>query len=163
MNYGWEEQSFSYGGYKDLKISPGRRLSDSKCSAGGESPYRCFRHWDMRFQRKHCGQDFCIQPGREDLRFCRKIRVFIIDGAHNRDAAQYLKRIRGTVFPWKEGFSYIMGVFKDKEYEDDHPDQTCRTCQCGCDLQLRHREIRGHCRQKNLLEVWKTYQFQCRC
>ena len=42
--------------------------------------------------------------------------VFIVDGAHNEDAARQLRRTLETYFP-KKRLIYIMGVFKDKEYE----------------------------------------------
>lgn len=42
--------------------------------------------------------------------------VLIVDGAHNEDAAKQLRKTLETYFPGKR-FIYIMGVFKDKEYE----------------------------------------------
>ncbi len=42
--------------------------------------------------------------------------VFIIDGAHNEDAAKRLKETLEAYFPGKH-FIYIIGVFRDKEYE----------------------------------------------
>lgn len=42
--------------------------------------------------------------------------VFIVDGAHNEDAAIQLRKTLEACFPGKR-FIYIMGVFKDKEYE----------------------------------------------
>lgn len=42
--------------------------------------------------------------------------LFFIDGAHNADAAMRLRESLEAYFPGKH-FIYIMGVFKDKEYE----------------------------------------------
>ncbi len=42
--------------------------------------------------------------------------VFIVDGAHNEDAARQLRETVEAYFPGKR-LIYIMGVFKDKEYE----------------------------------------------
>lgn len=42
--------------------------------------------------------------------------LFFIDGAHNEDAARRLKESLRAYFPGKH-FIYIMGVFRDKEYE----------------------------------------------
>ena len=42
--------------------------------------------------------------------------IFIVDGAHNEDAARRLRESVETYFPGKK-LIYIMGVFKDKEYE----------------------------------------------
>lgn len=42
--------------------------------------------------------------------------LFFIDGAHNADAAKRLRETMEEYFPQKR-FIYIMGVFRDKEYE----------------------------------------------
>jgi dihydrofolate synthase/folylpolyglutamate synthase len=42
--------------------------------------------------------------------------LFFIDGAHNEDAAKRLRESLETYFSGKR-FLYLMGVFKDKEYE----------------------------------------------
>lgn len=42
--------------------------------------------------------------------------TFIVDGAHNEDAARQLRHTLEAYFPEKR-MIYIMGVFKDKEYE----------------------------------------------
>ena len=42
--------------------------------------------------------------------------LFFIDGAHNEEAARRLRESLETYFPEKH-FIYIMGVFRDKEYE----------------------------------------------
>lgn len=43
--------------------------------------------------------------------------LFIIDGAHNEDAARRLRETLEVYFPEKQ-FIYIVGVFRDKEYEE---------------------------------------------
>jgi dihydrofolate synthase/folylpolyglutamate synthase len=53
-------------------------------------------------------------PGRFTC-LCRE-PLFFIDGAHNEDAARRLRESVETYFPGKR-FFYIIGVFKDKEYE----------------------------------------------
>lgn len=42
--------------------------------------------------------------------------LFIVDGAHNEDAAWQLRKTLETYFPRKR-LIYLIGVFKDKEYE----------------------------------------------
>lgn len=42
--------------------------------------------------------------------------LFFLDGAHNEEAAKRLRESLETYFPGKR-FLYIMGVFRDKEYE----------------------------------------------
>ena len=49
----------------------------------------------------------------------RKNPVFIIDGAHNEDAAIKLRTSIERYFKGKE-IQLIMGVFQDKEYEKDY-------------------------------------------
>ena len=46
----------------------------------------------------------------------QKNPVFVIDGAHNRDAAKVLRQSIDLYFAGRKIF-YIMGMFKDKEYE----------------------------------------------
>lgn len=53
-------------------------------------------------------------PGRFTL--LGKEPLFFIDGAHNEDAARRLKESIDTYFPELK-WIYIMGVFKDKEYD----------------------------------------------
>jgi dihydrofolate synthase/folylpolyglutamate synthase len=53
-------------------------------------------------------------PGRFTC-LCEK-PYFFIDGAHNEDAAKRLRESMETYFPGQR-FFYIMGVFRDKEYE----------------------------------------------
>ena len=53
-------------------------------------------------------------PGRFSL--LGKDPLFFIDGAHNEDAARRLKESIDTYFP-NQKWIYIMGVFKDKDYE----------------------------------------------
>lgn len=54
-----------------------------------------------------------IWPGRFEI--IKKEPVFIIDGAHNYDAAIQLRHIIEKNFP-KEQLNFIIGVLKDKEY-----------------------------------------------
>lgn len=60
------------------------------------------------------GLSSTIWPGR--LTCLRKEPLFFIDGAHNEDAARRLLESIETYFP-KKRLIYIMGVFRDKEYE----------------------------------------------
>lgn len=113
--YGCEMQSFSYGGYEKLEISLAGSYQIANAvlaveavkglqSLGYEIPEDAMRKglkktvWRGRF----------TVLGREPY--------FIIDGAHNRDGAKVLADSLGRYFPDKK-MHYIMGVFKDKEYE----------------------------------------------
>ncbi len=46
----------------------------------------------------------------------REQPLFIVDGAHNEDAARQLRKTLEAYFPGRR-LIYLMGVFKDKEYE----------------------------------------------
>lgn len=54
-----------------------------------------------------------VWPGR--LTCLGQRPLFLIDGAHNEDAAERLRESLTAYFPGKR-FIYIMGVFRDKEY-----------------------------------------------
>lgn len=53
-------------------------------------------------------------PGR--FTFLMEHPVFLVDGAHNEDAAQKLRMSMERYFPGRR-LILILGVFKDKEYE----------------------------------------------
>ena len=55
-----------------------------------------------------------VWPGR--LTCLTRNPLFLIDGAHNEAAAKKLRESLEAYFPGRR-FIYIMGVFKDKEYE----------------------------------------------
>ena len=60
------------------------------------------------------GLSSAVWPGR--LTCLRKEPLFFIDGAHNEDASRRLRESIEAYFPGKR-LIYIMGVFRDKEYE----------------------------------------------
>lgn len=60
------------------------------------------------------GLSSAVWPGR--LTCLRKKPLFFIDGAHNEDAARRLRESIETYFSGKH-LIYILGVFRDKEYE----------------------------------------------
>lgn len=112
---GWDGQRFSYGDWKNIEIGLAGsyqimnavtvlRLMEGLNENGFLVPEKAVRDgfqkavWPGRFT--------CI--GRKPL--------FIIDGAHNEDAAKQLKASVERYFPEQE-LILIMGVFKDKEYD----------------------------------------------
>lgn len=70
----------------------------------------------MPFQKKHCGVDLQKASWKGRFTVLQREPYFIIDGAHNRDGAKVLADSVRQYFP-KKRLHYIMGVFKDKEYE----------------------------------------------
>lgn len=115
IRYGLEKQRFDYGDRKDLEIHLAGRCQISNavlaievCRAledcGYEIPEKALRQglaetrWPGRF----------TVLGRKPL--------FVVDGAHNEDAAKKLAESIEFYFTNKR-IIYIMGILKDKEYE----------------------------------------------
>lgn len=116
ITYGWQQQRFSYGGLEQLEIllagtcqidnaalaveaikglrTLGYQISDEQIRAGLAQT-----RWQGRFST------LMEEP------------IFIIDGAHNKAAAEFLKNSVEMYFTNRRIF-YIIGVFKDKEYEE---------------------------------------------
>lgn len=116
IHYGYEEQSFSYGGYDNLKISLAGSYQVANAVLAVEAVNGLIQ-LGYRITPEVLRSAFAHTrwPGRFTL--IRREPVFIIDGAHNRDAAQVLKESIELYFPDKKIY-YIMGVFKDKEYRE---------------------------------------------
>lgn len=116
IHYGYEEQSFSYGGYDNLKISLAGSYQVANAVLAVEA-VKGLIQLGYRIPQEILRHAFAHTrwPGRFTL--LRKEPVFIIDGAHNRDAAQVLKESIELYFQDKKIY-YIMGVFKDKEYRE---------------------------------------------
>ena len=115
VRYGVEEQSFSYGEEKDIRIRLAGAYQIENAALATENvrglqsigfaiSYEAFRR----------GMEKTVWRGR--FTCIHKDPLVFMDGAHNEDAAKKLKASIETYFPGKK-LSYIMGVFKDKEYE----------------------------------------------
>lgn len=115
IHYGYEEQSFTYGGYDNLRISLAGSYQIANAVLAVEAVKGLVRLGYQITEEVLRSAFFHTKwPGRFTL--IRKDPVFIIDGAHNRDAAQVLKESIELYFQNKKIY-YIMGVFKDKEYD----------------------------------------------
>ena len=115
VKYGYEEQSFSYGAEKNIRIhlAGAYQIENAALAAEAVQGLRSlgFRISDEAFRR---GMEKAVWRGR--FTCIHKEPLVIIDGAHNEDAAKKLAASIETYFPGRK-ISYIMGVFKDKEYE----------------------------------------------
>ena len=115
VKYGYEEQSFSYGAEKNIRIHLAGAYQIENAALAWEAVQGLrslgFRISDEAFRR---GMEKTVWRGRFTC-IHREPRV-IMDGAHNEDAAKKLAASIETYFPGRK-ISYIMGVFKDKEYE----------------------------------------------
>lgn len=115
VKYGYEEQSFSYGAEKNIRIHLAGAYQIENAALAWEAVQGLrslgFRISDEAFRR---GMEKTVWRGR--FTCIHKEPLVIMDGAHNEDAAKKLAASIETYFPGRK-ISYIMGVFKDKEYE----------------------------------------------
>ncbi len=111
----WDGQRFSYGKWKDIGIALGGRhqivnaltvlrLMEGLNEHGFRVPERAVRE----------GFAKAVWPGR--FTCIDRDPLFIIDGAHNEDAALKLRETVERYFSDRK-LTFIMGVFKDKEYD----------------------------------------------
>lgn len=115
IKYGLTTQQFSYKGLSKLKIH----------LAGIHQISNAVTAVEVMLQLREIGVDIsdkAIYKGLEDTLWQARLEVlgkqplFVIDGAHNEDAARKLVSSIETYFSGKR-MIYIMGVLKDKEYE----------------------------------------------
>ncbi|MDD5966497.1 MAG: bifunctional folylpolyglutamate synthase/dihydrofolate synthase [Blautia sp.] len=115
VKYGYEEQSFSYGAEKNIRIHLAGAYQIENAALAWEAVQGLrslgFRISDEAFRR---GMEKTVWRGR--FTCIHREPLVIMDGAHNEDAAKKLAASIETYFPGRK-ISYIMGVFKDKEYE----------------------------------------------
>lgn len=115
VKYGYEEQSFSYGAEKNIQIHLAGAYQIENAALAWEAVQGLrslgFRISDEAFRR---GMEKTVWRGR--FTCIHREPLVIMDGAHNEDAAKKLAASIETYFPGRK-ISYIMGVFKDKEYE----------------------------------------------
>lgn len=109
-------QKFTYGGIRDISIQlMGRYQIDNAVLA--LEVIRALKEQGCALPEKAIYQGFAeaIWPGRFEL-ICKK-PVFIVDGAHNRDAAVRLADSIRFYFTNRR-IIYIMGILRDKEQEE---------------------------------------------
>lgn len=115
VEYGVEVQRLSYGGWKDVAI----RLAGTyqiKNAALALEALSGLRELGYRIpdEAVYEGMEGTVWRGRFTCLGSKPL--FIMDGAHNEDGARQLAASIEQYFPGKK-ISFIMGVFKDKEYE----------------------------------------------
>lgn len=115
IQYGLTTQRFSYKGLNKLKIH----------LAGTHQISNAVLAVEVILQLRESGaaiSDKAIYLGLEDTTWQGRLEVlgkrplFVLDGAHNEDAARQLVSSIETYFAGKR-IIYIMGVLKDKEYD----------------------------------------------
>lgn len=107
-------QRFSYEKWKDIRISlAGRHQIVNAVTALGVVKALCDRGYDISGEAVRKGFEKTLWPGR--FTCLGKNPLFIIDGAHNEEAALWLEESVKRYFPGRR-ILFIMGMFKDKEY-----------------------------------------------
>ncbi len=115
VKYGLKKQSFTYGGYKQLEITlAGKWQVDNAMLAVEAIEALKEQGYEISEQALRKGLLECQWPGRFFVAGNRPL--FLVDGAHNEDAAKRLAETIEFYFTNKR-IIYIMGILKDKEYE----------------------------------------------
>lgn len=106
---------FSYREFRDLKSSlAGKSQADNAAAALEVIRALQKTGWKISIEAVQEGIKKTFWPGRFSC--VMEDPVFILDGAHNEDAALRLRESVESYFPGRR-LIYIMGVFRDKEYE----------------------------------------------
>lgn len=115
IKYGLTTQQFSYKGLSKLKIhlAGTHQISNAVLAVEVMLQLRA-SGVDISDKAIYKGLEDTVWPGR--LEVLGKNPLFIIDGAHNEDAAKKLVSSIETYFAGRR-IIFIMGVLKDKEYE----------------------------------------------
>ncbi len=116
IHYGYDRQTFDYKQYRQLEISLGGSYQVLNAVLAVEALEQ-LRHLGYPVTEEQLRAGMRKTQWRGRFTVLRKNPVFVIDGAHNRDAARVLRQSIDLYFPDKKVF-YIMGMFRDKEYEE---------------------------------------------
>ncbi|MDO4323345.1 MAG: folylpolyglutamate synthase/dihydrofolate synthase family protein [Lachnospiraceae bacterium] len=113
--YGLESQSFHYGefGRIDISLAGAQQIENAALALEGAAALRR-SGYDIPEAALHRGMRETVWKGRFSA--IHKKPLFIIDGAHNPDAAQRLRDSILKYFKNRKKY-YIFGVFSDKEYD----------------------------------------------
>lgn len=111
----WSGQRFTYRNWKDMPISLAGRYQIVNAVTVLEL-IEALRHAGYYIPEESVRRGFrkTIWPGR--FTCIGTDPIFIVDGAHNEEAALQLRESAETYFPGRR-LIFIMGVFRDKEYQ----------------------------------------------
>lgn len=118
----YKGQIFSYQGMDAIRIG----LAGRHQIVNAVTAWEVVHAWNSMAMEKEKSHDVVseqvLRSGFEKTKWVGRFTcisenpVFIVDGAHNEDAAKRLRESVEAYFPGKK-LTCIMGVFKDKEYE----------------------------------------------
>ena len=116
IRYGLRKQSFDTRTYHRLEI-PLAGVYQPENAAVALAVLECLRErgYKITEQKLRSGLLKTVWPGRFTI--LQEKPYFIMDGAHNKAAAEVLRRSLDTYFP-ERSFVMILGVLRDKAYED---------------------------------------------
>lgn len=115
VKYGFEKQYFTYGELEQLEIRlPGKHQVENAQLAVKTIQTLRIKGYQISDEAIRTGLKTTKWPGRMEV--IGEKPKFIIDGAHNQDAAARLAESIRLYFKGKH-IIYIMGILKDKEYE----------------------------------------------
>ncbi|MDO4453359.1 MAG: folylpolyglutamate synthase/dihydrofolate synthase family protein [Eubacteriales bacterium] len=115
IHYGYDRQTFDYKQYQKLEISLAGSYQIFNAALAVEALEKIqMLGYPISEEQLRRGLKKTTWKGRFTV--LQKKPIFVIDGAHNRDAAKVLRQSIDLYFADRKIF-YIMGMFKDKEYE----------------------------------------------
>lgn len=115
ISYGIEKQSFSYREYEHLVISLAGKHQIGNAALALEAVLALKRNgWKIDDAAVYRGFEKAAWKGRFSV--IAREPYIILDGAHNRDAAEVLRASVEEYFPDCRKY-FIFGVFSDKEYD----------------------------------------------
>lgn len=115
VKYGLKKQKFSYKSYKNLEISMAGKFQIANAAVAVETlEVLAERGYPVPEKALREGLSRAVWPGR--FFTASEKPLFVLDGAHNEDAARKLADSVGFYFTNRK-IVYIMGVLRDKEYD----------------------------------------------
>lgn len=115
IKYGLSKQSFSYGKYKKLEISMAGKYQIDNAVLAVEV-ISALQDEGFKISEDKLRQGLSLTTWLGRFSVIGKKPLFVIDGAHNEDAARRLSESIRFYFTNKR-IIYIMGVLADKEYD----------------------------------------------
>lgn len=115
IRYGMEKQSFDYAGYKKLEITMAGKFQIDNAALAVDV-IKALEKCGYVISEKALRKGLMETQWKGRFSLIGKRPFFVVDGAHNEDAAQKLADSIEFYFTNKR-IIYIMGILRDKEYE----------------------------------------------